>query len=95
MYATSVLLDRQGRHGEQGHELGPAVREPGRPLVVRALPSAEKQTQRLDRLRQSLGPSITVVRQLGIPGDQALQVFREMLDGADPGGPEEDGEAAS
>jgi len=31
---VSRLLDRQERHGEQGDAVGPAVREPGRPLMV-------------------------------------------------------------
>ena len=55
-------------------------RRPGRPLVVKALASTEIGDQKIDRLRESLATTVTVVRQLGIDDDQAVQVFRELLD---------------
>jgi GntR family transcriptional regulator len=55
-------------------------RRPGRPLVVKALAGTEIRDQKIDRLRESLAATVTVVRQLGIDGDQALEVFRDLLD---------------
>ena len=55
-------------------------RRPGRPLVVKALASSEIGDQKIDRLRESLATTVTVVRQLGIDDDLAVQVFRELLD---------------
>ena len=55
-------------------------RRPGRPLVVKALENTEIRDQKLDRLRESLATTVTVVRQLGIDGDQAVRVFRDLLD---------------
>ena len=54
-------------------------RRPGRPLVVKALENTEIRDQKLDRLRESLATTVTVVRQLGIDGEQAVRVFRELL----------------
>ena len=55
-------------------------RRPGRPLVVKALAGTEIRDQKIDRLRESLAATVTVVRQLGIDGDQALEVFSDLLD---------------
>ena len=54
-------------------------RRPGRPLVVKALASTEIGDQKIDRLRESLATTVTVVRQLGIDDDKAVQVFRQLL----------------
>lgn len=59
-------------------------RRPGLPLVVRAREAESQHEGKLDQLRQSLAPSVTVVRQLEIDPDRALEVLREML--ADGGG---------
>ena len=56
-------------------------RRPGRPLVVRQLGHDEMQDRKLERLRDSLAGTVTVVQQLGIDREQALKVFSEMLDG--------------
>jgi len=58
-------------------------RRPGRPHVVRALVSTEIRDQKIDRLRESLATTVTVVRQLGIDDEAALQVFRDLLDEGD------------
>ena len=55
-------------------------RRPGRPHVVKALVSTEIRDQKIDRLRESLATTVTVVRQLGIDDEAALQVFRDLLD---------------
>ena len=59
-------------------------RRPGRPLVVKAVQTTEIRDRKLDQLRESLATTVTVVRQLGIDGDRAVQVFRELLDEDEP-----------
>ena len=59
---------------------GVLVRRPGRPLVVAALDPTELDLQKLDRFRERLGDAVRVARQLGIPTDEAVQAFRNMLD---------------
>jgi GntR family transcriptional regulator len=54
-------------------------RRPGRPLVVRAQEADRAQEQKLDRLRESLAATVTMVRQLGIDPAEALRLFAEML----------------
>jgi len=56
-------------------------RRPGRPLVVRSLETDKMQAQKLEQLRQSLEPTVTMVHQLGIDPDKAAEVFQEMIDG--------------
>ncbi len=58
-------------------------RRPGRPLVVKPVRSDESRARKIDRLRESLGPTATVVRQLGISREEALRVFEELLDRED------------
>ena len=55
-------------------------RRPGRPLVVKTLENTEMRDQKLDRLKESLAATVTVVRQLGIDGNEAIEVFRRLLD---------------
>lgn len=55
-------------------------RRPGRPLVVKALERNKIRDQKIERLRESLTNTVTVVRQLGIDADQATRVFRELLE---------------
>jgi GntR family transcriptional regulator len=60
-------------------------RRPGRPLVVRALESDQIRSRKLDRLREGLAAGITMVKQLGIEKQDALDVFEKLLeDGATP-----------
>lgn len=54
-------------------------RRPGRPLVVRAQEADRARQQRLDRLREGLAATVTMVRQLGIDPAEALQLYAEML----------------
>jgi GntR family transcriptional regulator len=58
---------------------GVVERRPGKPLVVRALAAPESEARRLDQLRDSLAPTVTMVRQLGVPADRAVEVFRQLL----------------
>ena len=62
---------------------GVLERRPGLPLVVSALPAESVQAGKLEQLRQSLAPSVTVIRQLEIEVDQALSLLREMLSNED------------
>ena len=61
-------------------------RRPGRPLVVRAQSGRQRELGRLDRLREGLRDSVNLSLRLGIAADDALGVFREMLDEAERGG---------
>ncbi len=58
-------------------------RRPGLPLVVSALGPESIQAGKLDQLRQSLAPSVTVIRQLEIDPPRALDVLRQMLDSSE------------
>ena len=58
-------------------------RRPGRPLVVKALDHDEIQDRKTDRLRESLSATVTMVQQLGIEKEEAVRVFRDLLDSAD------------
>jgi len=70
---------------------GVVERRPGRPLVVRALEDEEAGSRKMDRLRHSLAPTVTVVRQLGIGASEALDLFGRMLQEGD--GPVTGGES--
>ena len=62
---------------------GVLERRPGRPLVVSTLQAESMQEGKLEHLRQSLAPTVTVIRQLGVDPPQALDVLRQMLEGAE------------
>ncbi len=55
-------------------------RRPGRPLVVREVGPERMEVQKMDQLRQSLKPCVIMIAQLDIELDEALRVFREMLE---------------
>lgn len=61
-------------------------RRPGRPLVVKRFGNEEITRSRLEQIRKSLSGAVTVARQLGVSGDLAVGIFREMLEepGAEP-----------
>ncbi len=65
-------------------------RRPGRPLVVRSLAGDQIRDRKLAQLRESLAPTVTVVRQLGIDRDEASRVFSEMIDAEPSPDPEEE-----
>ena len=62
---------------------GIVERRRGLPLIVKPLRPEDIQVQKLDQLRQSLAPIVTIARQLGIDKSQALEIFRQMLDDLD------------
>jgi GntR family transcriptional regulator len=55
-------------------------RRPGRPLVVRALEAAQIEDRKVEQIRDSLAPTVRMVRQLGIDTREALNIFGGMLD---------------
>lgn len=63
---------------------GVLERRRGQTLVVRALHADDVETQKLDQLRHSLIGAAGVARQLGLSPAQAVRVFREVLDQAQP-----------
>lgn len=58
---------------------GVVERRPGRPLVVKAQESQRAKQAKIDQLRESVAPVVTIIRQLGISHDEALSVIGEML----------------
>ena len=66
-------------------------RRPGRPVVVKPVDGRAMRDRKMDQLRESLTATVTMVRQLGIGTDEALSLFRAMLDGSgrDEADPEE------
>jgi GntR family transcriptional regulator len=54
-------------------------RRPGRPLVVKAFSAEQMRVRKVDLLRESLAPTVTVVRQLELDTEEALEIFLEML----------------
>jgi GntR family transcriptional regulator len=59
---------------------GVLERRPGRPLVVAALGDEALGERRIDQLRQRLIEPARIARQLSIDLDQALAVFRELIE---------------
>lgn len=54
-------------------------RRPGRPLVVTQLESEQVRDKKMDQLRESLASTVRTVKQLGIEYEEAIKIFREML----------------
>ena len=64
---------------------GLVERRPGLPLVVRSQENETMQTRKLEQLRDALDPVVTRARQLGVDTDEAVRLFRRLLeDSADP-----------
>ena len=61
---------------------GVLTRRPGKPLVVAALDADEIQIEKVEQLRTSLAAAVRVARQLGVPADEALSIYKELLQGA-------------
>ncbi len=67
-------------------------RRPGRPLVVKRFGDEEIARSRLDQVRKSLSGAVTVVRQLGVADEVAIDILRKMLEEpiAEPGADSEE-----
>ncbi len=55
-------------------------RRPGRPLIVRPQGEEQLMATRIDQLRQELRSTVRIVQQLDITHDEALALFRQMLE---------------
>jgi GntR family transcriptional regulator len=55
-------------------------RRPGRPLVVTNLVSEQVRDTKIEQLRESLASTVRMVKQMDIEYEEAIRVFREMLD---------------
>ncbi len=58
---------------------GVLERRPGRPLVVSDHEPARLRAERLASLRRALRPAVAVARELGLSGDEAAALLRQML----------------
>jgi GntR family transcriptional regulator len=58
---------------------GVVERRPGRPLVVSGFGPVESRERKAEQLRESLAPSVTAARQLGIERGEAMRIFADML----------------
>jgi GntR family transcriptional regulator len=59
---------------------GVLERRPGRPHVVPVRQGAPALATRLEQLEQSLRPVVTKARQMNLKTDEAIAVFRTLLD---------------
>ncbi len=60
---------------------GVVIRRPGLPLSVSPPAQEGLEAQRIERLRTSLAPIVTMVHQLEIGEEEALELFRNLLNG--------------
>jgi len=58
---------------------GDVERRPGQQLLVAAVRHKRQDTSREEHVRDALAPAVTVVHQLGMPNDDALEIFRGLL----------------
>ena len=58
---------------------GDIERRRGQQLIVAAVRQKRHDTSREAHVREALVPAVTVVHQLGMPNDDALEIFRELL----------------
>ena len=63
-------------------------RRPGLPLVVAALDPETLQRSRQAQLREGLRPVARLSRQLNVADDEALELFRDLLQNMDENGDE-------
>ena len=55
-------------------------RRPGRPLVVKSVGGGAIRDRRVEELRKSLAPTVTMVKQLGLTDEEAVRAFAELLE---------------
>jgi len=68
---------------------GVVERRPGRKLVVKELETEQARRRTVAQLKEGLAPLVTMVRQLRISNERAVQIFSSMLDAARDNPPEE------
>jgi GntR family transcriptional regulator len=54
-------------------------RRPGRPLVVKQVEGERIRDRKVEQLRESLAPTVTMVKQLGIDLEEAIAIFGDLL----------------
>jgi GntR family transcriptional regulator len=59
---------------------GIVLRRPGRQLIVGESEDTQIRRRKMDQLRKSLAPVVTMVRQLGFSKEEVLDVLAGMLD---------------
>jgi GntR family transcriptional regulator len=64
-------------------------RRPGRPVVVKPVDGDAMRDRKVDQLRESLASTVTMVHQLGIGKDEAVSLFRSLLEDIDDTEPED------
>ena len=60
---------------------GVVDRRPGMPLVIRLRRGRNVQRERVEQLRSALVPAVRAAQQLEIDPEEAVEQFRDMLDG--------------
>jgi GntR family transcriptional regulator len=55
-------------------------RRPGRPLVVKTVTGGVIRDRRVEELRKSLAPTVTMVKQLGLSDEEAVRAFADLLE---------------
>ena len=55
-------------------------RRPGRPVVVKPVDGRAMRDRKIEQLRESLATTVTMVQQLGIGKNEAISLFRALLD---------------
>lgn len=58
---------------------GDVERRRGQQLIVAAVHHKRHDTSRIEHVREALAPAVTVVHALGMPNEDALGIFRELL----------------
>jgi GntR family transcriptional regulator len=58
---------------------GVVERRPGRPLIVKALEADQLRDSKLHQIRESLRPTVTMINQLGISTNEAVEVLEALL----------------
>ena len=58
-------------------------RRPGRLLIVKSLQEDRIMAEKIDQLRQELRATVRIVQKLSVDHDEALVLFRQMLDSED------------
>jgi GntR family transcriptional regulator len=64
-------------------------RRPGKPVVVRPVDGQDLRNRKMEQLRESLASTVTMVHQLSIGQDEAVSLFRLLLDESDNIEPED------
>ena len=54
-------------------------RRPGRPLVVKQVEGEAVRDRKVEQIRESLGATVTMVKQLGIDPEEAVAIFDDLL----------------